>query len=65
MIIIRSFDVNKPNTKIKEIIGGVIGGTLLKGMIKIGDEIEIRPGIVTKTNGIFTCKPLFSKIRSL
>ena len=34
-------------------------------MIKIGDEIEIRPGIVTKTNGIFTCKPLFSKIRSL
>ncbi|MGC8478881.1 MAG: translation initiation factor IF-2 subunit gamma [Candidatus Micrarchaeia archaeon] len=45
MYIARSFDINKPGKEIGDISGGVIGGTLVRGVFKVGDEIEIRPGI--------------------
>ncbi|MDI6721352.1 MAG: translation initiation factor IF-2 subunit gamma [Candidatus Aenigmarchaeota archaeon] len=45
--IARSFDINKPGTPIKELKGGVVGGSLIHGVLKAGDEIEIRPGIKT------------------
>jgi len=45
MLIARSFDINKPNSKIKELKGGVIGGSIVEGKLKVGDEIEISPGI--------------------
>ena len=45
MHIARSFDVNKPGTKPDELVGGVVGGSLARGKLKVGDEIEIRPGI--------------------
>ncbi len=41
----RSFDVNKPGTAIKELKGGVIGGSLTQGVILSGEDIEIKPGI--------------------
>ncbi len=40
----RSFDVNRPGTPIDEIKGGVIGGSLARGVLRVDDEIEIRPG---------------------
>ncbi|UCB59065.1 MAG: translation initiation factor IF-2 subunit gamma [Thermoplasmatales archaeon] len=40
----RSFDINKPGARPKEIKGGVIGGSLIQGVIKHGEEIEICPG---------------------
>jgi len=40
----RSFDVNRPGAKPSEMKGGVLGGTLTQGKIKIGDKIEIAPG---------------------
>lgn len=43
--IARSFDVNKPGTEIKNLKGGVVGGSLSQGMLKISDEIEIKPGV--------------------
>lgn len=45
LYIARSFDVNKPGTKISGLVGGVIGGSLIQGKINIGDELEMRPGI--------------------
>jgi translation initiation factor 2 subunit 3 len=45
MYIARSFDINKPGTKISKLLGGVIGGSIIRGKFKRGDEIEIRPGI--------------------
>jgi translation initiation factor 2 subunit 3 len=48
LIIIRSFDVNHPGIDAEELQGGVAGGTILKGVLKVGDEVEIRPGIVRK-----------------
>jgi len=66
MIIIRSFDVNKPGAEIEELKGGVAGGSILTGVLKLGDEIEIRPGIVSKDEqGKIQCKPIFSRVVSL
>ena len=45
MHVLRSFDVNRPGASAKEINGGVLGGALVQGEFKVGDEIEIRPGI--------------------
>ncbi len=45
MYVARSFDINKPGSSPKKIKGGVIGGTLVQGTLRIGDTIEIRPGV--------------------
>jgi translation initiation factor 2 subunit 3 len=45
MYIARSFDVNKPGMDASKIVGGIVGGTLTRGTFKVGDQIEIRPGI--------------------
>lgn len=45
MYIARSFDVNKPGASPETLKGGVLGGSLVKGMLGIGQEIEITPGI--------------------
>lgn len=66
LIVIRSFDVNKPGEDVHSLKGGVAGGSILQGILKIGDEIEVRPGIVTKENdGTMKCTPIFSRIMSL
>ncbi|KAI0904856.1 elongation factor Tu GTP binding domain-containing protein [Ustulina deusta] len=66
MMVIRSFDVNKPGADIEELKGGVAGGSILHGMLKMGDEIEIRPGIVTRDDkGNLRCTPIFSRVVSL
>lgn len=51
MQVLRSFDVNKPGTDISELHGGVLGGSLIQGQFKIGDEITIMPGILDKEKG--------------
>ncbi|EFC43594.1 predicted protein [Naegleria gruberi] len=66
LIVIRSFDVNKPGEAVENLKGGVAGGSILRGVLRIGDEIEVRPGIVTKEkDGTIKCKPITSKIVSL
>ena len=59
IIVIRSFDVNKPGAEIEELKGGVAGGSILTGVLKLNDEIEIRPGLVTKDEqGKIKCRPI-------
>ena len=66
LIVIRSFDVNKPGAEVDDLKGGVAGGSILCGVLKLGDEIEIRPGIVSKdSDGKIKCRPIFSRIVSL
>lgn len=66
LIVIRSFDVNKPGTEVDELRGGVAGGSIVQGVLKLNDEIEVRPGIVTKdAQGALRCTPIFSTILSL
>lgn len=47
-LVVRSFDINRPGKKAKDLIGGVLGGALVQGKLKVGDEIEILPGIQNK-----------------
>ncbi|MEM4259276.1 MAG: translation initiation factor IF-2 subunit gamma [Candidatus Pacearchaeota archaeon] len=47
-IIARSFDINRPGTKPENLHGAIIGGTLKQGRLKVGDEIEIKPGRAVK-----------------
>ena len=63
--IARSFDINKPGTEIDKLVGGVIGGAILQGKLKINDEIEIRPGRKIEEKGAVFWKPIFTKIDSL
>eukprot|EP00976_Prorocentrum_cordatum_P102197 1192944-Prorocentrum_minimum.AAC.4 len=66
MIVIRSFDVNKPGAEVDDIQGGVAGGSILKGVLRVGQEVEVRPGIVSKNaEGKVMVMPIFSRIVSL
>ena len=65
MFIVRSFDINKPGSKIEELKGGVLGGGLKKGILKVNDEIEIKPGIKIEKDGKLSWKPIAAKIISL
>ena len=47
-IVARSFDINKPGTKPEKLSGAVLGGTLKSGILKVGEEIEIKPGRIVK-----------------
>ncbi|WP_456474312.1 translation initiation factor IF-2 subunit gamma [Candidatus Pyrohabitans sp.] len=65
MYIARSFDVNKPGTKPEELRGGVLGGSLIQGVLRVGDEIEIRPGYRTTEAGTTKWRELTSEVVSL
>eukprot|EP00897_Mesotaenium_endlicherianum_P002666 jgi/Mesen1/2427/ME000157S01564 len=66
MIVIRSFDVNKPGAEVDDIKGGVAGGSILHGVLRVGQKIEVRPGIISKdADGSIKCIPIFSRIISL
>ncbi len=65
-MISRSFDINKVNTNVMDISGGVLGGSLVSGEFKVGDNIEILPGIISKNKeGKMIHKPHYTKILSL
>ncbi len=64
-LVARSFDINKPGTEISNLKGGVFGGILKKGKLKVGDEIEIKPGLSFKKANQMTYQPLTTKILSL
>ena len=65
LYVARSFDINKPGTHPKKINGGIIGGSLIQGKLKLGDEIEIKPGIQVKNKGKTEWKSLTSTITGL
>ena len=35
LLVIRSFDVNKPGCEVDDLKGGVAGGSILKGVLKV------------------------------
>eukprot|EP00124_Ichthyophonus_hoferi_P002047 Ihof_evm7s126 gene=Ihof_evmTU7s126 len=66
LIVIRSFDVNKPGCEVDDLRGGVAGGSILHGVLKLGMEIEVRPGIVSKdANNRIRCRSILSRIETL
>jgi translation initiation factor 2 subunit 3 len=65
LYIARSFDVNKPGTIPKDLKGGVIGGSLIQGRLRVGDEIEIRPGLKVEQAGKTYYEPIYTYVASL
>jgi translation initiation factor 2 subunit 3 len=73
MIVIRSFDINKPGIDVTKLNGGVIGGTILRGSLNVGDNINIYPGIYKKIHESkkqkegpdFEYSPLMGKVISI
>lgn len=65
MLVARSFDINKPGISPDKLVGGVLGGSLKQGMLKVGDAIEIKPGrsLIEKNQQVW--KPITTKIISL
>ena len=65
MYIARSFDINKPGTGPGELKGGVMGGSLLQGVLKKGEEIEIAPGRRVELEGRKTLEKIITTVDSL
>ncbi|MCL4322868.1 MAG: translation initiation factor IF-2 subunit gamma [Candidatus Thermoplasmatota archaeon] len=65
MYVARSFDINKPGLVPSELKGGVLGGSLVQGILKVGDEIEIAPGIQQTKGNKTIWENVFSEVSSL
>jgi len=65
MYVLRSFDINKPGTEVEELHGGILGGSIIQGAFRVGDEVEIKPGLAVQTGGKTHYDSIVSKITSL
>ena len=65
MYIARSFDINKPGARPNELKGGVIGGSIIQGILRKGDEIEIAPGRKIEVEGRQQLERIKTKIETL
>lgn len=65
LYVARSFDVNKPGSKPEDLVGGIIGGSLIQGKFTVGDEIVIRPGRRVEGHGKSSYEDITSTITSL
>jgi translation initiation factor 2 subunit 3 len=65
MYVARSFDINKPGQSIKDLKGGVLGGGLGQGILKVGDEIELKPGNIYQEANQMKFDPIKTKITGI
>ena len=65
LFIARSFDVNKPGSTWSDVKGGVIGGSLIKGLFHDGEEIEVRPGIQQQVENKTKWEPIITKVTAI
>jgi translation initiation factor 2 subunit 3 len=63
MYVVRSFDVNRPGTELADLSGGVLGGSLVRGQLEVGEEVELKPGMVDERSGKYV--PVITKVSSL
>ena len=49
--VIRSFDVNKPGCEVKDLKGGVAGGSILRGVLKVCSDLKL-----TMHSNMIVCK---------
>jgi len=64
--IIRTFDVNKPNITMDKLTGGVLGGSIIQGLLKKDQIIQISPGICSRNkDNSWKVEPLFTKVNSI
>ena len=69
---VRSFDVNRPGPVAATgggppLAGAVIGGTLQRGVLAVGDWIEVRPGVLKASadGASIVAQPVVTQVRGL
>jgi translation initiation factor 2 subunit 3 len=65
LLVARSFDINKPGTRPEKLKGGVLGGSIMRGALKVGDDVEIMPGLRVEQGDKVSYVPLRTKVVSL
>ncbi|MCX8147315.1 MAG: translation initiation factor IF-2 subunit gamma [Candidatus Woesearchaeota archaeon] len=65
MFVARSFDINKPGIEPEKLVGGVLGGAVVQGKLRMGDEIELRPGRKIERENKIIYEPIITKIVGL
>jgi translation initiation factor 2 subunit 3 len=65
MYVARSFDINRPGTEYGDLSGGVVGGSLVQGVLEVDEEIEIRPGREVEEGGQTEWRPVTTSVRSI
>ncbi|MEF8814279.1 MAG: translation initiation factor IF-2 subunit gamma [Halovenus sp.] len=61
----RSFDINRPGTTWESLEGGVLGGSLSRGKLTVGQHLELRPGREVEEGGKSEWRPVQTEVRSL
>ena len=65
MYVARSFDINRPGTQWGDLKGGVLGGSLVQGILETDVDIEVRPGREVEEEGQTEWRPVTTTVRSL
>jgi translation initiation factor 2 subunit 3 len=65
LYVARSFDINRPGTHWEDVVGGVLGGSLVQGQLTVDDDIQLRPGREVEEGGRTEWRPIESTVRSL
>ena len=65
MHVARSFDINRPGTRPAKLKGGVIGGSIVEGEFKEGDEVIIGPGRKIEKGNKSTWEPIHAVVSSM
>jgi len=58
----RSFDINKPGADLESLKGATLGGSLVRGRLRVGDELTVLPG-VKNPDGSYS--PLLARVVSM
>jgi translation initiation factor 2 subunit 3 len=65
MLVARSFDINRPGTTWEDLVGGVLGGSLVEGRLEVDQDLELRPGREVEEGGQTSWRPVETTVRSL
>ncbi len=65
MLVARSFDINRPGTTWEDLVGGVLGGSLVQGQLAVDDDLELRPGRQVEEGGQTEWRSVETSVRSL
>jgi translation initiation factor 2 subunit 3 len=65
MLVARSFDINRPGTTWEDLVGGVLGGSLVQGGLAVDDDLELRPGREVEEGGRTEWRSVETSVRSL
>ncbi len=61
----RTFDINPPGTKPKDLKGGVFGGTIKSGRVEVGDKVVLLPGLKKKEGNVTKRIPVETEVLSI